>query len=106
MSTCYDQQVPIKYAATFSDPKSVSSWQIRHKKDFGSLQSVVLVVMNRVPPTLSLTHSFLKEVEGLVTEGLPLVAAAISKQVSAERNVAAPLYSWASLVMSGIRDCS
>ena len=69
------------------------------------MQSVVLVVMNKVPPTLSLTHSFLKEVEELVAGGLPLVAAAISKQVRTERDIAALLYEWASLVMSGIREC-
>ena len=74
-------------AATFSDPRSASSWHSRHRKDFGSLQRVVLVVMNRVPPTLSLTHSFLLEEVGV--GGVPFVAAAISKQVSAERDVAA-----------------
>jgi len=56
--------------------------------------------MKRVPPTLSRTHSFLSEVEGLeVVELFPLVAAAISKRVSAERDIAAVNYMWASLVM-------
>ena len=44
---------------TFSLISSVSSWHNRNRKEFGSLHKVVLVVTKRVPPTLSLTHSFL-----------------------------------------------
>ena len=55
---------------------------------------------------MELDKELLKEVEGLVAGGLPLVAAAISKQVRTERNIAALLYEWASLVMSGIRECT
>ena len=48
-----------KSIPTLSEFRSGSSWISLNRKDLGSLPSVVRVVMNVVPPTLSFTHSFL-----------------------------------------------
>ena len=48
-----------KSIQTLSEFRSGSSWISLYRNDFGSLPSVVRVVMNVVPPTLSFTHSFL-----------------------------------------------
>ena len=50
----------------------------------GSLQSVVLVVMNMVPPTLSFTHSFLLLTDplGLATSLLAMVVRMVVSKLS------------------------
>ena len=63
---------------TFSLLRSVSSWHNLYRNDFGSLQSVVLVVMKLVPPTLSLTHSFLRGGEEEVEVTVTFVEAAMA----------------------------